>query len=107
MACHVIFPRIRKCYKSATGFTTGIGKVRYIIWIKDFFKETNIRKTYERQILDYNVEKFSLIIRDDIDMFLSTEILTQVDKNTVLQVNSISGTMKIEEELRWHIERNK
>lgn len=65
-----------------------------------------MRKDYKKQILDHNVEKFSLIVRDDIDMFLFTKILTQVDKNAVLQVKSVSSAKKIEKELKWHIGRN-
>ncbi len=56
----------------------------HITWINDFFKQTNMRKGYKKQILDYNVEKFSLIVRDDIDLFSSTKILTQDDKNAAL-----------------------
>ncbi len=43
--------------------------------MKDFFKQTNMRKNYEKQILDYNIEKFSPMIRDNINLFSSTEIL--------------------------------
>ncbi len=57
------------------GFTTGIGLTMLIIWIKDFYKQTNMRKSYKKQILDYNINKFSLVIRDDIDMFFSDKIL--------------------------------
>ncbi len=65
-----------------------------------------MRKGYEKQILDYNVKKFSLMVRDDIDLFSSTEILTQVDENAALQVNSVSGAKKIREELKWYIEKS-
>ncbi len=51
-----------KRYRSVTGFTTGIGKVMHITWIKDFFKQTNMKKSYKKHILDYNVEKFSLMV---------------------------------------------
>lgn len=44
-----------------------------------------MRKGYEKQILNHHVEKFCLIIRDDIDMFSSTKTLTEVDKNAALQ----------------------
>lgn len=44
----------------------------HITWIKVFFKQTNIKKGYEKQILDKNVKKLSLMIRDDINMFFST-----------------------------------
>ena len=53
-----------------------------------------MRKSYEKQILDHNVDKFSLIVRDDIDMFFSIKTLTEANKNTALQVNSISGAKK-------------
>ncbi len=94
------YPEWIKLYGSATGFTPGIGEAMHITWIKDFFKQTNMRKDYEKQILDYNVEKFSLMVRDDIDLFSSTEILTQADKNAALQVNSVSGAKKIRKELK-------
>ena len=65
-----------------------------------------MRKGYERQIPNHNIEKFSLMVRDDIDMFSSIEILIQVDKNTILQVNSMNDAKKIKEELKWYIKRN-
>ncbi len=77
----------------------------HIIWIKDFFKQTKMRKGYEKQILDYNVEKFSLMIRYNIDLFSSTKILTQANENATLQVNSVSDAKKIREKLKWYIER--
>lgn len=59
-----------------------------------------MRKSYERQILDHNIEKFNVIIKNDIDIFLSTKILTQANKNAVLQVNSMSDAKKIREDLK-------
>ncbi len=79
----------------------------HITWIKDYFKQTNMRKGCEKQILDYNVEKFSLMVKDDIDLFSSTKILTQADENAALQVNSVSDAKNIREELKWYIEKNK
>ncbi len=38
------------------------------------------------------------MVRDDIDLLSFTKILTQVDKNAALQVNSVSGAKKIKEE---------
>ena len=43
-----------------------------------------MRKGYEKQILDHNVEKFGLIIRDDIDIFSFIKTLTGANKNTKL-----------------------
>ncbi len=99
------YPEWIKRYRSATGFTTGIGEAMYIISIKDFFKLINIRKSYKRQILDYNIEKFSLMVKDDINLFSSTKILTQADENVALQVNSVSSAKKIREELKWYIKK--
>ncbi len=65
-----------------------------------------MKKSYERQILDFNIENFSLMVRDDINLFSSTKILTQVDENAALQVNSVSGAKKIREELKWFIKRS-
>ena len=59
-----------------------------------------MRKGYEKQILDHHIEKFSLIVKDDIDMFSSTEILTEVNKNVALQVNSVSDAKSIMEDLK-------
>lgn len=64
-------------------------------------------QSYKNQILDHNIEKFSLIVRDDIDKLSSTKRPIQVDKNAILQINSMSDVKKIREELKWHIERNK
>ena len=33
-----------------------------------------MRKNYKKQILDYNIEKFSLIVKDNIDLFFSSKI---------------------------------
>lgn len=43
-----------------------------------------MRKNYKKQILDYNVEKFSLIVKNNMDIFPSTKILTEINKNTIL-----------------------
>lgn len=50
-----------------------------IIWIKKFFKKSNIKKSYEKQILDYNIKKFNLMIKINLDMFFSANILTQAN----------------------------
>ncbi len=65
-----------------------------------------MRKGYKKQILDYNVEKFNLMIRDDTDLFSSTKILTQADENAALQVNCVSDAKKIKEDLKWYIEKS-
>ncbi len=99
---HVIshYPEWIKNYGSATCFITVIGEAIHIMWIKDFFKRTNMKKSYEKQILDHKVEKFSLMVRDDIDIFSSIETLTEADKNDALQVNSVIGAKKITEDLK-------
>ena len=66
-----------------------------------------MRKGYKKQILDHNVEKFSLIVRDDIDMFSSIKILTKAKKNAALQVNSVSGAKSITEDLKQHVGEDK
>lgn len=77
-------PKQIKQYRNITGFTIGIGKAIHLIKIQDFFQQINIRKVYENQILDHNIEMFSLMVKDNRDMFLSTKILIQADKNAVL-----------------------
>ena len=78
----------------------------HITSIKDFFKRTNMRKSYEKQILDHNVDKLSLMIRDDINMFSSTEILTEADKNAALQLNSVSSAKNITKDLKLHVRKD-
>lgn len=46
------------------------------------------------------------MIRNNINILFSTTILTQVNKNAILQVNSISSVKKIKEELRQYIEKS-
>ena len=65
-----------------------------------------MRKSYKKQILDYNVEKSSLMVKDNIDIFSSTKILIQASKNTILQINFINCAKKIRKELNWYIEKN-
>lgn len=43
-----------------------------------------MRKGYEKQILDHNIEKFSLMVRADWNMFSSVETLTQANQDAVL-----------------------
>lgn len=61
------------------GFITSIKKTIHITWINDFFKQINIKKGYEKQILDLNIEKFNLMIRANLNMFSSTKILIWVN----------------------------
>lgn len=65
-----------------------------------------MKKSYENQILDHNIEKFNLIIKDDVDMFSSIEALIEASKNAELQVNFISNIKKIIKDLKWHVQKN-
>lgn len=56
-------------------FTINIGEMMHIIWVKDLFKWTNKRNGYKKEISDYNIQKFNLMIKDDIDIFFFTKIL--------------------------------
>lgn len=73
-----------KYYKSGTSFTINIEEVIHIMQIKDFFKRIKIKKGYEKQILNHNAEKFSQMIRDNIDIFSSNKKFTEVEKNAAL-----------------------
>ena len=66
-----------------------------------------MKNSYEKQTLDHNVEKFSLMVRDDIDMFSSIETLTEADKNAALQINSINGVKSITEDLKCYVRKDK
>lgn len=70
------YPNEIKLHESAIGFTSGIKEAMHITWIEDFFKQTNKRTDYKKQILDNHVEKFHWMIRTDVDMFSSPNILT-------------------------------
>lgn len=100
------YPDEIKFYKSATGFITGIKEIMHIIWIKNFFKRTNMRKSYKKQILDNNVEKFSLIKIVDSDMFSFTKILIWANQNVKLQINFLSKAKKIMEDLKQYLKKN-
>lgn len=79
----------------------------YITQIKNRFKQTtNIKKDYKKQILDHNIKKFNLKVKNNIDMFFSTKKLAQTKKNSVLQVNSVRDVKKMGRELKQHIEKN-
>lgn len=65
-----------------------------------------MKKSYKKQILDYNIKKFSLIVRYNINIICSTKTLTEIDKNIILQVNSISDIKKIIKYLKWHVKKD-
>ena len=67
-----------------TGFTTGIREAMHITWIKNSFKRTNMRKSYEKQILDYNNEKLNWMVKANLNMFVSAKTLTQANQNAEL-----------------------
>lgn len=48
----------------------------HIILIKDFFKYTNMKKAYKKQILYHNIKKFSLIVKIDLKIFFFSKTLT-------------------------------
>lgn len=64
-----------------------------------------MKKDNKKQILNHKVKKFSLIIKNVIDMFFFSKTLTKDNKNVVLQVNSISNIKKILKNLKWHIRK--
>lgn len=66
-----------------------------------------MKKSYKIQILDHNIQKFGLIIKANLNMFSSAEILIQVDQNTVLQINLVSGAKKMIKDLKWHLRKYK
>ena len=66
-----------------------------------------MRNGYKKQILDHNVEKFSRMVRDDIDMFSFTKKSIKVNKNAALQVNSVSDAKNITEDLKLHVGKDR
>lgn len=59
------YPNWIKFYKNAISFINEIEEIIHIIGIKNFFKQTKIKKDYEKQILDYNIKKFGYMIIAD------------------------------------------
>lgn len=72
----------------------------HITWINNFFKKINIKKGYKKYIIDQNIKKFSLIVRNNIDIFFSSKILIKINKNAILQVNFVSTVKKITKDLK-------
>lgn len=66
-----------------------------------------MRKNYIKQILDYNIEKFNLIVKDDINMFSFSKSLIKTNKNAPLKINFVSNIKKIKKNLKQHIKKNK
>lgn len=71
----------------------------YIMQINIFFKQIIIKKSYKKQILYYNVEKLSLIIKHNIDIFFFIKILIKIIKNIILQLKFISSVKKNHQKL--------
>lgn len=46
------------------------------------------------------------MIRNDINMFSSTKIVTKINKNIIFQGNPVSDAKKIKEEQKSYIEKN-
>lgn len=67
----------------------------------------NVKNNYEKQILDHNDKKLSLIVRDNINLFSSTDIPTKANYNAILQVNFVGSAKKIRKELKQYIKKNK
>lgn len=61
-----------------------------------------MKKGYEKQIPDLNVEKFSLMVRDNLNIFFLIKISHQVKYNSALQINSVSSAKKIIKDLKQH-----
>lgn len=78
----------------------------YIICIKDFIKQINIEKAYKKQFLDFNIEKLSLIIRINLNLFFFVQILIHTNQNTVLQINLVNIVKKIMKNLEQHSKKN-
>lgn len=57
-------------------------------------------KGYKKQILNHNVEKFSLIVRAYLDIFAFAKRLTQADQKAKLLVDVVSGRKKMIEDLK-------
>lgn len=57
-------------------------------------------KNYKKQTLNYNIEKFNLIIKAELNMFFFIKILTQINQNSEFQVNLVNNAKKIIEDLR-------
>lgn len=48
-----------------------------------FLKQIYLKKGYEKQILNYSIEKFNLIVKNEMDMLFSSKTLIKADKNGI------------------------
>lgn len=60
-------------------------------------------KSYKNQILNHNVEKFSLIIRDDRYMLSFIKTLIEANKNAALQINCVNDAKKITKDFKYYV----
>lgn len=94
-----------KRHKNINNFITNIGNAIYIILIKNFCKKTNIKNNYKKQILNYNIKKFSLIIKNIINKFFSSKTLIKANNNVILQINFVSNTKKFRKNLKQLVKK--
>lgn len=54
---------------------------------------------YKTYILNWNIEKFDLIIKNNINMFFFIKTLFKTNQNDILHINFISSVKKITKNL--------
>lgn len=64
-----------------------------------------MKKGYKNQILDYDVEKFNLIVKNDINIFVFSKSLIKANKNILLKVTSLNRAKKIWNNLKNFIKK--
>lgn len=58
-------------------------------------------------MLDYNIKRFNLMIKNNRKMFFSSKILIKMNKNAILQLELINNTKKIIKNLNQLIKKTK
>lgn len=59
-----------------------------------------MRIGYEKQILNHYLEKFTWMVKADLDMLSLIKALIQANKNAELQLNSVNGANEMIKDLK-------
>lgn len=65
-----------------------------------------MKKSYEKLISDSNIEMFSRMQRDNIDIFSLNKVLIENNKYATLQINFVNSATKITKDIKWHVRKN-
>lgn len=97
------YPQFIRLFGSAVGYTTGVGEVWHITWLKQFFKQTNKQNGFEIQILHHNIRELNMLAREDNLSHDSSHPATQADWDSRCKVNQVSRAKTLTEQ-HWNLD---